>query len=60
MSVNFVFIVENGAKRTQEEINREFGVAELDDQITPGWELFTYEGKKYAYWNFLLRFFIIT
>ncbi|GEM_PF-2623294 len=56
MSVNFVFIVENGAKRTQEEINREFGIAELDDQIIPEWELFTKRGGNMFTGTFFLVF----
>lgn len=60
MGVNFVFIVENVGKRTQEEINQKFGVQLFADKsIIPEWEIFTFRGKEYAMWNFPPRFFII-
>lgn len=60
MGVNFVFIVENIKKWTQEEINQEFGIQTFSDgSIIPEWEIFTFRGKKYAIWNFPPRFFVI-
>lgn len=58
MGVNFIIMIENVAKRTQEEIDKEFGAEILSDgTILHNWELFTYKGKEYAQWD-APRFFV--
>lgn len=60
MGINFVVIVDNVLGRTQDEVNREFGVECFEDgTVIPQWELFTYNGKEYAIWNFPPRYFVI-
>jgi len=53
-------MAENLSNRTQEEINKEFGVKEgiEEGELWPEWELFTYKGKSYAQWRFTPRFFV--
>jgi len=59
MGVNFVIIAENILNRTQEEINKEFGVRKWSEkEVLPEWELLTYKGKSYAQWQFPPRFFV--
>lgn len=60
MGVNFVITIENLVQKTQEEINKEFGVVEsvIDKEPIPQWLLFDYEGKSYASWQFTPRHFM--
>lgn len=57
MGVNFVIIVENLNKKTQEEINKQFPPLFKHDNF-PEWENITYKGKEYARWLFPPRFFL--
>jgi hypothetical protein len=57
MGVNFVISVENLNNRTQEEVNRKFGVSKHFGDKFPEWELFKYQGKHYAAWLMTPRYF---
>jgi len=52
-------MAENLLNRRQEEINKEFGVNEIGEELCPEWRLFTYKGKGYAEWQSPPRFFVI-
>lgn len=60
MGVNFVITIENLVQKTQEEINKEFGVVEgaIDKEPIPQWLLFDYEGKSYVSWQVIPRYFM--
>jgi len=62
MGIHFVIIVENRAGRSQEEIDREFGVMECEIEGKlyrySRWECFEWEGKKYCTWVTSPRFFL--
>jgi len=61
LGVRFVIIIENKAKRSQEEIDKEFGVIEYEIEGNPyrcsRWKCFEWEGKKYCTWITSPHFF---
>ena len=57
MGVNFVISVENLNNRTQEEVNRKFGVSKYSGDKFPEWKLFKYQVKHYAAWLMTPRYF---
>jgi hypothetical protein len=61
MGVRLVVIIENVKKVSQEEINKAFGVHVFEynesKDVIPTWELFEWEEKIYATWNFPPRVF---
>ena len=59
MGVNFVIVIANVTQKTQEEINKEFGVVDIrDKESMPQWLLFDFKGKSYASWQFTPRYFV--
>ena len=59
MGVNFVIVIANVTQKTQEEINKEFGVVDIrDEKSVPQWLLFDFKGKSYASWQFTPRYFV--
>jgi len=64
MGIDFIVIMENRAKRSQEAISREFGVDTFTTPkgktyVDPRWRCFSYQGKDYVTWTFPPRYFDI-
>jgi len=62
LGIRFVIIIENKAERSQEEVDKEFGVIEYEVEGKPyrypRWKCFEWENKKYCTWITSPRFFL--
>lgn len=56
MGVNIVAVIPNRLGKTQEEMNENFGIFEVRDEVIPNWKIFEWKGEDYASWIITPRY----